>query len=92
MESKCDYGLYTSTNMKCAIADANATMTSLTITSTKARDETRKEIETCQKEITARDFYINFSRKSNKHVKCPSAHTDNLVMHVPFKETNLWLE
>ena len=78
--------------MKRAIADANATMTSLTITSTKARDETRKEIKTCKKEITARDIYINFSRKSNKHVKCPSAHTDNLDMHVPFKKANSWLE
>ena len=74
--------------MKCAIADANATMTSLTITSTKARDETKKEIKTSKEEITARDIYMHSSRKSNTHVKCPSAHTDNLDMHVPLKETN----
>ena len=46
--------------MKGAITDAYATMTSLTATTTKARDETTTVTKTSKEEITARDIYINF--------------------------------
>ena len=70
--------------MKRAITDAYATMTSLTATTTAARNWTTNITQTTKEEIAARDIYIDFSRKSNTHVKSPSAHSVNLDMHVPF--------
>ena len=70
--------------MKRAIANAYAAMTSLTATTTAARNETAKVTKTFKEEITARDIYIDFSRKSNTHVKSPSAHPVNFDMRVPF--------
>ena len=55
--------------MKCASTDAYATMISLTATTTAARNWTTNITQTSKEEIAVRDIYIDFSQKSNTHVK-----------------------